>query len=216
MANVSEFLFEHETVGEAAAGNNNNDNHAQPLPECCSGAETDADNADDRIYDEDDEKFLSEDTYSFMPASPTWSASFGLSLGVVTLRLVAYALIGANILNPSDHHNPLQLPGNVDVAVRVTQIIAIIVAVITQHDVITSLDLLRDGDNSELQKAFPHSTLWKYVLATLSRFIQGSTRLILSFFLIVSTDTVVDLLLNFTALEFISTFDEAFFILSKQ
>jgi len=106
MANVSEFLFEHETVGEAAAGNNNNDNHAQPLPECCSGAETDADNADDRIYDEDDEKFLSEDTYSFMPASPTWSASFGLSLGVVTLRLVAYALIGANILNPSDHHNP--------------------------------------------------------------------------------------------------------------
>lgn len=119
------------------------------------------------------------------------------------------------MLDISDQENPFNIPTNVNAWVRVSQVMAIIIAVVTQNDLITSFDLMRGGYNRGLEGTFEDATFWKYALSTTLRFLEGSASLFLIFILAVSSETVIDLLLNFTALEFVSQFDEAFFFLSR-
>lgn len=160
-------------------------------------------------------KHLTGDTFSFMIISPASATPFLLSIMVVSLQMISFFLLGANMVQVEDKENPFNIPTNVNAWVRVSQVVAIFVAVMTQNDLITSFDLMRNGYITSLRGTFEESAFWKFVLSTTLRFLEGSTSLFLIFVLAVSAETVIDLLLNFTALEFVSHFDEAFFFLSK-
>jgi hypothetical protein len=163
------------------------------------------------------EQHLSEDAFGFLLAAPTWSAPFALGVGVLLFQVTIYILMASNLIQPEQFgRNLFGIPANVSEPVWIAQIIAIIIAVVTQDDIRTGLDMLREGYGTEMQAAFPHSTGCKFVLSTVSRLVGGSLGLIVNFLLIVTSATVIDLLLNFTALAFVSQLDEASFFLSKQ
>lgn len=160
-------------------------------------------------------KHLTNDTFSFMIASPTNSTPFMLSFAVVSLQMLSFFLVAANLIDLENEENPFDIPTNVDAWVRGAQIVALVIAVILQNDLITSFDLMKTGYDRGLAEAFQFSSLWKFVLSTTLRFIEGSAALFLVFAIAISSDDVIDLLLDFTALEFVSQFDEAFFFLSR-
>jgi hypothetical protein len=105
---------------------------------------------------------------------------------------------------------------NVEFPVRVTQILAILITVATQQDMHISMNLLYGGFNTDLQRAFPTATRAKWLFAIILRFLGGCLGLGITFFLIVSAETVIDVLLNFTAMEFVSQLDEVAFYLAEQ
>ena len=63
--------------------------------------------------------------------------------------------------------------------------------------------------------AYPHSNQLKLYGAIAARCIEGCLGLLASFLLIITSETIYYLLLNFTALEFVTKLDEAFFVLSE-
>ncbi|CAB9498704.1 expressed unknown protein [Seminavis robusta] len=176
----------------------------------------DDDDDDGTELSESDQKTLTEDTFSFVLSSKTCSPPFLLGMVVVSLQVAIFILVGLNTLDISDGNNPFGVPINVSEVVRITQLVAIFIAVLLQHDLFTCFDLIRDGYSEHLRKAFPHATLLKFVFTAAIRFFEGALCLLLMFVLIVQSESVLDVLLNFTAVEFVSQFDEAFFYLASQ
>ncbi|CAB9522004.1 expressed unknown protein [Seminavis robusta] len=172
---------------------------------------------DGNVKDDMLEQHLSEDTFGFLLATPVSSAPFYMGIGVLLFQVAIYVLMVMNLLDVDQaSENLFGVPANVNWPVWIAQIIAIIIAVITQDDIRTGLDMLREGYGAEMQVAFPHSNRWKFVLSVFARMLGGSLGLITNFLLIVTSSTVIDLLLNFTALAFVGQLDEAAFFLSKQ
>jgi len=112
--------------------------------------------------------------------------------------------------------NELAIPASVTVSVTISQFFAIFIAVATQDDLITSLNLVFEGYSSDLTLAFNGASLWKWVLAVVAYIIEGSLGLFVTFLLIVTSHEVVELLLNFTAVEFVSLLDNVAFLLAKK
>jgi hypothetical protein len=73
-----------------------------------------------------------------MIIAPTWTTPFMLSIAVVTLQMVSFFLVAANLLQLEDSENPFNIPTNVNAWVRVAQVVALVVAVVGNNDLITS------------------------------------------------------------------------------
>ena len=147
---------------------------------------------------------LSEDTFSFLITNPVCSTPFAMSMFVVFLKTVIYSLILANMLDKGTSRNPLAIPASTSWPVIVTQIFAVFITVITQDDLITALRLIHDGyDKNNLHNAFQHCRFWKWSMAVALLTSIGVYGLWVTFMLIVRSEDVVNLILNFTAIEFI-------------
>lgn len=93
---------------------------------------------------------------------------------------------------------------------------AIIVAIITQDDVRKAINLLRDGYDVDV---FHHifgeeASKSKWLLSIAMRGSEGLLGLFVTFLLIMQSDNVLDLLLNFSAMEFVSLIDDVTFSLT--
>jgi hypothetical protein len=162
---------------------------------------------------DDEKKKLPPDTFSFLVCSKVLSQPFVFGITVFIFQITIYSLLAVDLINPSSH-NPLGIPANVEPSVRGTQFLAIIVAVLTQADLRTSLEQVNEGYNKDrIGNEFGEASRGKWWFAAACRFLQGALGLVLTFFLIVTVDNVFDLLLNFTAMEFVSQLDDvAFFV----
>ncbi len=159
---------------------------------------------------------LPEDTYSFLIYSQVCSRTFILATLVILFQIAVYAVLAYDITTLSNKQNPLNLPVDVEgAAVRIAQVFAIVVALITQDDLHKAFSLLRDGFDEKLPKAFG-ATKTKWNLSTLLRGIVGLLGLSITFLLIMQAPTVLDLLLNFLAMEFVSLLDDVVFALMGQ
>jgi hypothetical protein len=168
------------------------------------------------VHNEQYRRTLSRDTFSLMCFSKPTSPSFAWSFMIFLIQIFTFALVAWNIIDIDHPTNPLGIPPNVDTSVRVTQLIAIVIAVATQEDIRTGVNLLYDGYQPEGFALFEDSTCFLWALSIVCRLLEGSLGLIVTFLLVVTEDTVVDLLLNFTAMEFVSQLDEVAFYLARQ
>ena len=164
---------------------------------------------------------LSEDTFGFLMAAPTASTSFALGMGVLLFQFALYLLMGGNLIDfeagiNESGGNLFGIPANVTSAVWLAQIVAIVIAVVMQDDIRTGIDMLREGYGEGMQAVFPNSSRTKFALSVFARLFAGALGLFVNFLLIVSSETVIDLLLNFTALAFVGQLDEVAFFLAKQ
>jgi hypothetical protein len=100
--------------------------------------------------------------------------------------------------------------------VRLSQVLAIAIAVFTQSDVRTSLNQWRDRYQPVAFEGFHHASRGKWILSSVLRFLEGSFGLFVTFLLIMQSETVIDLLLNFTAMEFVSAFDDTAFLIVRE
>lgn len=103
-----------------------------------------------------------------------------------------------------------------DLLIRLTQFFLLPVAIAMQADLIyvyTRIANIR-YDKKILEKS-PYATEWKFALSFLLRFMDGLYSLIVTFVLLLVTDEVLSLFLNFAALQFLQNIDDIAFELAS-
>ena len=110
------------------------------------------------------------------------------------------------------------MPANVTTSIRVTQLIAILIASVTQHSIRRGLNLFAEGYHEDsFGAAFGHNArYWNWLFAIIIQIMEGILSIWVTFLLIVTESNGLDLLLNFTAMEFVSFVDEVVFSISLQ
>ena len=164
---------------------------------------------------------LNEDTFSFVISAPIMSAPFFTGIVVFLLKTLLYALTLADLMSLNNNAN---VAANIPVAVHsfvvYTQILALFIAVFTQNDMVVGLKLLyegfgRNGVGSGINDAFSHATYPKWLFAVILLFLEGLLGLLATLFLTITSTTILDVLLNFAAVEFISSLDDSAFFLAS-
>jgi F0F1-type ATP synthase membrane subunit b/b' len=162
-------------------------------------------------------KQLPPDTFSFLACSKILSPPFLLGIGVFLFQTTIYSLLAVDLIRKKDSEGDrlARIPANIETIVRVTQFLAIIIAVLTQADLRTSLEQVNEGYSKDrIGRKFDEASRGKWWFAAACRFLEGALGLVVTFFLIVIEDNVFDLLLNFTAMEFVSQLDDVAFFLA--
>ena len=183
------------------------------------GWEEDKANEKDVSEAEDEsEELLPDDTFSFLQIAPPISLTFATGIIVFIIEAVTLAFLALDSIDPSDSENPLQVPPNIEAPVRASQVLAILISVVSQDNVVESLKCFHDGDISEDLEAAGFEgkvSQFRYWGGVFLRFITGIGALATTFMLIIASETNLDLLLNFTAVEFVSQLDNTIFDLAK-
>ena len=174
------------------------------------------------------EHLLPRDTYSFFACVRYFSSdnkcplpgiSFFLALSVMAIQVCTMSLLAVDVIDIKHDQNPpnfLGVPTGVGWQVRVTQVLAILITVVSQDEVRLSLNVLATGyDEVVLNAMHEGVSKPKWYFSLISRFLVGCLGLSVTFMLIVRADTVRDMLLDFTAVEFISQLDNGLFALAK-
>eukprot|EP00984_Skeletonema_dohrnii_P020446 scaffold9975_cov147-Skeletonema_dohrnii-CCMP3373.AAC.2 len=162
------------------------------------------------------ERCLPEDTFSFLIYSKVISLATFWALYVFSIQITIYVIIGFNIIDISNEKNPVGFPPNVETPVRISEALAIAISIITQEDVRKSISLFRDGFEEDLANAFKGATVAKWSISIVLRASQGLLGLSITFLLIMRSKSVLDLLLNFSAIEFVSMLDDVVFALASE
>lgn len=192
--------------------------------------EDDQANSDENMEQEDEEEAededktheanLAEDTFSFLVSAHTCSVPFVLGAFVFLLKNAIFALVMVNLINFDTRFNRLGVPVSVDSAVVISQFLAFLISVLTQNDLITSLVTFYHGYSKSMVEVYGRDgrgggTRFQWMLAIFCSFLDGLFGLVATFMLIVTSATVLDVLLNFAAVEFVSGLDEAAFALAQ-
>ena len=164
------------------------------------------------------ERSLPKDTFSFIIISRPLSVPFLIAIIVFSFQIAIFSLVSVDVIDLSNSRNPFNIPTNVESTVRATQVLAIIIAIVAQDDVKKVILILRDGyDVDVFQGTFGHdATKFKWVSSLVLRAAEGLLGLFVTFMLIMQSKTVLDLLLNFTAMEFVSLLDDVTFLMLRE
>lgn len=169
---------------------------------------------------EEAKRELPDDTFSFLIYTNVNSLPFSLGVLVFLFQVGIYVVLFNNIYDRGDKKNPFGFPYNVPVPVRISEVLAIFISIITQDDVRKAICLYRGGydDQTEggLSKVFEGATLFKWWFSIVLRASEGMLGLIITFLLIMRSDSVLDLLLNFSAIEFVTNIDDLVFNLARE
>ena len=153
------------------------------------------------------ERTLASDTFSFMTISRPNTYPFLLGFAVFFIQMVTFCLVLFNLIDFSSE-NPLNIPADVVLPVRCTQLVALIIAVATQEDVRVAFSQFYDGYSDEMFEPFGNVKFGGWLFSSICRLVEGFFGLIATFVLIMTGESVVEILMNFTALEFVSQLDE--------
>lgn len=138
---------------------------------------------------------LPEDSFSIMLVSSTCSVSFATAFMVFAVQITTFLLL---TLNETSSDWSDVIPANVIPSVRITQIIAVTITVMTQDDVRIGISLLYKGYTNNLRNAFDGKvSCLKWIVNTLMRIVEGALGLIVTFLLIVVADTVVGMYFSY-------------------
>ena len=164
------------------------------------------------------ERSLPNDTFSFIFISSVFSIPFLIAIIVFSFQIAIFSLVSVDVIDLSNSSNPFNIPTNVESTVRATQVLAIIIAIVTQDDVKKVILILRDGYNIDVfQGTFgPDATKFKWIFSLVLRAAEGLVGLFVTFMLIMQSKTVLDLLLNFSAMEFVSLLDDGAFLMLRE
>jgi hypothetical protein len=164
------------------------------------------------------QRSLPKDTFSFIIISRLFSLPFLVAIIVFSFQIAIFSLVSVDVIDLSNSRNPFNIPANVESTVRATQVLAIIIAIVTQDDVKKVILILRDGYIADVfQGTFgPDATKFKWVLSLALRAAEGLIGLFVTFMLIMQSKTVLDLLLNFSAMEFVSLLDDGAFLMLRE
>ena len=103
-------------------------------------------------------------TDTSVPLSSLFSLPFLIAIIVFSFQIAIFSLVSVDVIDLSNSSNPFNIPTNVESTVRATQVLAIIIAIVTQDDVKKVILILRDGYNVDVfQGTFgPNATKFRY------------------------------------------------------
>jgi hypothetical protein len=161
---------------------------------------------------------LQEDVFTLFFLSEPRSKPFLYSVCVIALQYTIYGLLLYSLLEDDDPYrdkdNFLKIPAFVDIYVRVSQFIALLIAVVTQEDVMYTIELITVGYDPAILASHPSATRAYWLASCVLRFLEGTVGVVLAFVFIVQSSTVFDIFLNFAAVEFVSNLDNLAFSLA--
>ena len=158
---------------------------------------------------------FNEDTFSFMIVSKPLSVPYITGLMIFALKTSIYCLVLANVIEWNASFNKLNVPVNVSAPVVISQFIAFGITVFTQDDLIMVMILLYEGYH-DVNQSLRQVTFLQWLSAVILCSIDALLGLFATFVLIVNSATVLDVLLNFAAVEFVSQLDNTTFDLSTK
>ena len=163
---------------------------------------------------------LSQDTFSFIISAHPWSLPFSCGVFVFFLKNVIFVLVLTNMINYDVRFNKLGVPVSVSTTVVISQFIAFAISVFTQNDLITAFIHLFQGHTPNMVKAFSRNGngggyRYQWLLAVTFLACDGVFGLVVTFLLVVTSNTVLNVLLNFAAVEFVAGLDESVFYLAS-
>ena len=179
---------------------------------------------DDRDKDNDEEEFegieipiLNADTFSFLAFVDFCSVSMILLVVVILVQLATVTILLVDIFSSGTPDNPAGVPASVPPTTSIMQILALLITVVSQGDLQDSLNTFFIGYHSldlELNLG-RHAPYWRWVASGVTRFVVASCALATTFLLIVGQSSPRDLLLDFTAIAFVTNLDNITFELAS-
>jgi hypothetical protein len=172
--------------------------------------------------DAEEECLLTEDIYSLICISSIKSQAFFFAMATFGFQMAMTMLVCFDIIDVGvkDSDNPIRIPGGVEATVTAAQALALVLAVATQGDVITALEQLhggyRYGKDEVSLEITPSATFLKWLLSAVCQLCAGCVLLMATFILIMQSDNVIGMMLNFAALSFISEIDDIAFALANK
>ena len=198
------------------------ENHGRPGHDGLDGnfddemeKDNDGNNSDDGASNDG---VLEENSFSFLISSKIGSVPSITAVLVFIVKNSIFSLTMGNIMNFNKIFNKMNVPVSVAQNVTISQLLALLISVFTQNDLIGALILSFSGYSPDMQRAFRHGGggfRFQYHLAIVLSFIDGFFGLFVTFLMITTSTTVLDVVLNFAVVEFVSGLDEAAFFLAK-
>lgn len=193
-----------------------NDLHLRKLSK--DGIET---ATEEKEFYDDDEKQKKETTgtlttnvFSLIYISELKGDVFKVSLCFAIFQITMLCLVLADAINPNDADNPLSVPINASITVRIAAVMSLSLSVACFWDFMDAVEkLLQTPPKAE---EYPGATPSKYYLAFILQLVVGFLFLILIFILVVQSTSVVGMFLNFAALGFVIEVDDIAFGLAAK
>ena len=104
----------------------------------------DFDDIDKEGFDEEDVQLSPLDTFTFLAVSSVKSRSFWVGMAVFVMQISALSFLLVDSIDATDK-NFIRVPTNVTIPVRIVQLIALIIIVLSEHEVHKSLNSLHSG-----------------------------------------------------------------------
>ena len=156
------------------------------------------------------------DTFSLLAFSKAMTTSMVTAIGVFVVQSVALSLLAFDILSGGSPDNLIGAPARVSPATSTIQVLALFIGVFSQTDFQDSLNCLLIGFDEDDMKYYFGNRInrCRWLFCHLTRIFVSALGLMVMFCLIVSESDPTELLLDFTAIEFITNLDNIFFWLA--
>jgi hypothetical protein len=166
---------------------------------------------------DDDYKDLSQDTFSLMLLSQPFSKQWCFGVTVFLLQGTLLMMIAFDQISASKGSTPFDVPYRVPPVVHAGQLLAIIISVATQTDLVTaivSMLTLSPGQRhywTTLIKVPEDSSLWvwaaRVAFPIALELVEGGFVLFTTFVIVIQSDNIIDLFKDFAAMQLISELD---------
>jgi hypothetical protein len=163
---------------------------------------------------------LHHDVFTLFFLSEPLSQPFNFALFVILTQYTIYGLLLWTLIDDDDpyrdRNNVLKVPPYVDHGgmVDVAQFMALLIAVITQDDIMLTIELITVGYDPALLISHPSATLAYWTTSCLARFVEGAVGVVVACIFILQSSTVIDIFLNFAAVQFVANLDNVGFALA--
>ncbi|CAB9518654.1 expressed unknown protein [Seminavis robusta] len=170
-----------------------------------------------------DENLIPTTTYSFLVSTSLGNMTNIVNALVLTLQVASYIAVSVSVLDfrNDDEYNPFKFPPNVTSSVRATQLLSLVYSILVQESIVNALYTFRNGfDEEELRRSFPecatHGLKARWYICLCFILTMGCYAQFLTFVMIMQSEDVLGVLLNYAAVNFIATIDDRFFYLGKR
>ena len=152
---------------------------------------------------------LAEDVYAFITVAPVCSMPFVFACGVIGIKYIVYVTLLSGI-NFEDYFQD-------EKAATIVKFFLIPVAVAMQEDLMAVYAGVANARyDSKVLEISEHATKFKFGLSYLLRLFDGLFSLTVNFLVMLSTDEVLNVFLNFAALHFLQDIDDVFYALVEK
>ena len=121
----------------------------------------------------------------------------------------------SRLAHVATRNNPLSVPVNVDVTVKITQYLALAIGLIMEEEIPESLYLLRVVSEKSLRSLEPDIQYSKFFVWSLARVVMGYLFLSNLFIFICRATSVIDIFFDVLALQFLQQIDDVAFRLAR-
>ena len=163
----------------------------------------------DEMLEEEEEFEVGQDVYGLIFISPFISPSFIFASIIVCMKIALFSFLAADLTSRT-----LTKKDNLILA---TQFVLLPVAIALQEDLIyVYVRIANIRYDPILKETSPSATKAKFILSFMLRLLDGVYSLTVNFSLILTTETVLGIFLNFAALHFLQSIDDIAFELASE